>query len=147
MPKGGARPGAGRPPGVKNTPRFDREAWPEGSVPVIPPAREVYRERLDAAASDEVQRVIERALSRINDVMEQRVHPQMQNGVLKAATTILEELRGPNVQRIQQTVDVNLKLADLVKMLDETERPGKAAKTIVAVPVTPVLPAKEQDNG
>ena len=147
MPPGGARRGAGRPPGTKNTERFNRDAWSDGSVPTLPPAREVYRERLDKTVSPEVQAVIDRALARINDCMEQRVHPQMVNSVLKAASTILEELRGPNVQRIQQTVDVNLKLADLVKMLDETERPGKAAKAVVAVPVTPVLPAKEQGNG
>lgn len=142
VPRGGAMPGAGRPVGSKNTARILKDGAP-GALSKLPPAREVYvGDRLHPDVSAEVQVVIDRALSRINDVMEQRVHPQMATTVLKAATSILEEVRGPEVQKVEQKVDLEVKLSDLLKMLDETER---KPPVIVTVPNPPALPAKDKE--
>ena len=131
MPRGGARPGAGRPKGSIEKPRILVEGAP-GALTSLPPAREVYQKRLDEGATPEVQAVIDRALSRINDVMEQRVHPAMAGSVLKASQQILEELRGPEVQKVEQKIDMTVKLAELIRMLDDTEKGA------------PALPAKER---
>jgi hypothetical protein len=144
MPKGGARPGAGRPPGTKNTKRFDREEGVAPSGGTGMPPREVRGHRAPANADPAEVALVARALSRIQDVMEQRVHPQQANGVLKAAEAIIEELCGPSVQKVEQRVEVDLRLADLIKMLDATDRPG-TKPVIVLPPITvPALPAPEE---
>ena len=90
--RGGKRPGAGRPPGVV-------EVLGRGEVKAIRAARLRVPEGIHPAAEEMAQR----ALERIVDVMEERVHHTQAGGVLKAATRLREEACGPLLQKVALT--------------------------------------------
>ena len=91
-PPGGARPGAGRPPGTKNT-------LPLGAVAALKAAGL----RVPPAASEAEKALADRALQRIADVLEEKVWHTSAGHVLKAAQTIREEVCGPVKQRVEHS--------------------------------------------
>lgn len=84
-PKGGKRPGAGRPQGSKNT-------LPLGAVKAI----KVAGLRVPESATPQERQLADRALERIVDVMEERVFAfgGQAHAVLTAARGIREEICG-----------------------------------------------------
>lgn len=83
MPRGGHRPGAGRPKGARN-------ALPQGSVKAI----KAIGLRVPEDATAEARATANRAFERIVDVMEEGVSPLMANSVLTAARHLREEICG-----------------------------------------------------
>lgn len=123
-PKGGARPGAGRPKGIKNT-------LPLGMVK----AMKAISRRLPSDASEDEKTVVERSLQRVADVMEGKVHSSIATPVLKAATYLNEEICGP----VARTVNLNAKLG-LAELLDEaTKIAEEEAAPPAEVPPEPVV--------
>lgn len=84
MAHGGKRQGAGRPPGKKNV-------LPQGTVAAIRAAKL----RVPEEASEEERELAGHALTRIIDVMDERVSSFNAHGVLTAARHLREEICGP----------------------------------------------------
>lgn len=91
-PPGGKRPGAGRPPGSKNT-------LPLGAVAAVKAAGL----RVPGSASEAQRELANRALQRIADVLEEGVHFTAAGHVLKAATILREEICGPVKQKVEHS--------------------------------------------
>lgn len=93
-PPGGRRPGAGRPKGSDN-------ALPYGAVQAVAS----LRHRVPEEVSPALKAIADRALSRVVDVLEERVGYREMAGVLKAATILREEVCGPLKQRVEHSFD------------------------------------------
>lgn len=93
-PPGGKRAGAGRPLGVKNTLAL-------GEVAAVKAAGL----RVPESATPEHRALANRALERIAAVMEEKVSYLQATPVLKASTTIREEICGPVKQRVEHSFD------------------------------------------
>ncbi len=83
-PPGGPRPGAGRKPGGFNP-------LPQGTVRAIHAARLRLPEGVHPAA----EALAQKALGRLEDVLDDRVDPFMVTGLLKAVAMAREEVCGP----------------------------------------------------
>lgn len=117
MPRGGARPGAGRPKGRKDKPL----------TPTVMKALRTInpkRYRVPDDAPPEMAELADRALQRISDVMEEGVEANLSPSVLKAAATIREEVCGPVEKKIRLTGTLEMMLAQL-----DTEDDGNALPT------------------
>ena len=103
--------------------KIEEPAEPVGYQPAparpIPPG--LARFRLPDSASPEAAALSDRALQRIEDVLEERVHPSAAPGVLKAAGMIRDEFCGPIPK------DINLKghlsLQDIVRAATKPSDP------------------------
>ncbi len=91
-PRGGKRPGAGRPEGSANTLGY-------GEVRAV----KACRLRVPADATPEQAELADRALQRLVDVMEEKVFYQVAGTVLGAATRVREETCGPLKQKHELT--------------------------------------------
>lgn len=95
--RGGKRPGAGRPLGAKNV-------LPQGAVLAIKAAGL----RVPQTATPAERELADRALSRIADVMEERVHSFGAFSVLTAARGLREEICGKVADKHEHDVRVTL---------------------------------------
>ncbi len=91
-PKGGTRPGAGRPSGSNNT-------LPLGAVDALKTLRHRVPEGAPALLAD----LAGEGLQRIVDVMNERVHFSAAASVLKAAAMLREEVCGPVAQKLEHS--------------------------------------------
>ena len=126
MPRGGARPGAGRPKG-------------SGLSPKVRPTSKMIRAagyRVPDDAPPEMRALADRALQRMTDVMEECVEPPAAPSVLKAAVAVREEVCGPVEKRIQISGSLE---ALLTASLQEDLAPIPIAATIVD-PTQDLLP-------
>lgn len=122
-PRGGARPGAGRPKGSK-------DILPKGAVKAL----QALSLRVPADAHPEAKELADRALFRIADVMEGKVHQSIATPVLKAATTIREEVCGPIVRKIELDAKVGISaILDEMANLPDGSEEGAAAAASEAV--------------
>jgi hypothetical protein len=111
-PHGGYRPGAGRPAGSKNV-------LPTGAVKAI----KALRLRVPDNAPEEAKELADRALSRVADVMNGKVHSSIATPVLKAATHIREEICGPLTKKIEVEGKLGLSgLLDAVGAMENEEK-------------------------
>lgn len=90
MPRGGKRPGAGRPQGSLG-------ALPRGSVAAV----KTLRWRVPESAPDQIAEIADEAFEAIVSVMRQEVDPALVNASLKAATVLREEICGPQKQQVE----------------------------------------------
>lgn len=127
---GGARPGAGRPPGsIKDDPLTKEERN----------ALRAMRYRVPEELKDsDVGEMADEALETIVDVMRQKVHPMYAPTVLKAATLIREEVCGPVVKRIE----LNMTLAQMLAAA--TADPDDNPDLLPSIDMRPALPAHLQ---
>ncbi len=103
---GGARPGAGRKPGTPNV-------LPRGAVKAL----KVCGLRVPKEVAPEVRELADTALSRVTDVMMEKVSIRRVNSVLKSAIHVREEICGP----VARQVNVDAKLG-IGALLDETNK-------------------------
>jgi hypothetical protein len=125
-PHGGARPGAGRKPGIPN-------ALPTGMVKAL----KALSLRVPADASEEAKELADRALQRVADVMDGKVHSSIATPVLKAATHLREEICGPIVRKIE--IDGKIGLSAI---LDEMEALPEHAEEAGVVAAEAVIEAE-----
>jgi hypothetical protein len=95
MPRGGRRPGAGRPKGSGN-------ALPLGTVTVLNTAR-IAERRLEARkdATPEDKAIVERVYERVAAVLEGKVHHSVAPSVLKAGAMVADAVAGPMAQKLE----------------------------------------------
>lgn len=110
-PPGGARPGAGRPPGTLNALRL-------GEVKAL----KVANLRVPESATDDEAQLAGIALSRMVDVMLGNEDFRQAPSVLKAATAIREEICKPVAQKIEHTgADGGQLVVEIHKYTDSEE--------------------------
>lgn len=109
MPRGGKRPGAGRPKGAKNV-------LPQGAVAAL----KAGLKRVPENATPEERELAALAMSRITDVMMERVSSFSMHGVLTASRTIREEICGKVAEKHEH--DVKVTLEDLIYQAVPKER-------------------------
>lgn len=124
MPRGGRRPGAGRPPGSKS--HGIGHNLPPG-MGAIKKAEDMMKEprlpkalRVPKDATEEEREVAEYGLQRILDVAAGRVHSRRAPAVLKGAIELRREVCGPIAQKVD--VDVRGRLEHLLTQSLEPEK-------------------------
>ncbi len=105
MPRGGARPGAGRP---RLSDDRDEDIFSPETYRALRSVRNSVR--VPADAPDDHREIADEAFDTIVEVMRGRVHPFMATVRLKAASMVREEICGPVVRKIE----VQSSLADLL---------------------------------
>jgi len=103
LPSGGARPGAGRPPGSRNV-------LPYGAVKAIRAAKfRVRKEYLDdPKLCDPVTEVAGYSFERTVQVLAGTIHSRKAPSVLKAAVAVREELCEPVVKETKFTGSISI---------------------------------------
>lgn len=99
-PPGGSRPGAGRKPG-------SNDVLPRGAVEAV----KAVRLRIPDGTPQEAEDIANRALQRVVDVMDGKVHYGARD-VLTAAAMVRNEVCGPIEQRVKTHHDVNIRVVD-----------------------------------
>jgi hypothetical protein len=129
-PKGGPRPGSGRKPGTTNV-------LPTGAVKAI----KALNMREPPNATESQKAILKETEDAVLKVMRGRVHGSIAMPVLKAATTVREEICGPIVKKIDLEAKVGLShLLDEVASLEKEE--AQAAEEKVVAPKGPVIRKK-----
>lgn len=143
MPRGGHRPGAGRPKGSKNSlpygtvkaiREFNKQerAMAKLNIPKTPKG---YRVPPDA--SPEAKEVADFAMDRLIAAAAGRVHPQKSTSVIKASVEIRKEICGPIAIKVE--ADVGGRLEKLLTASMEPDRPQLPGQVVDAQ----VLPEKD----
>ncbi len=123
-PKGGWRPGAGRPLGSPND-------LPTGAITAI----KATNLRIPEGTPIEHIMVADAAAQRVIDVMLGRVHSSIAQPVLKAATVLREEICGAVTRNLNVKAE-----ASITTILDEMSAIEKTEAAVVS-PKPPALPA------
>jgi hypothetical protein len=113
MPRGGARPGAGRPrtrplpdptaePRERGRPAGSKNVLPHGTVSTLNAAR-IAERRLETRkdATEEDRRIVTRVYERVGEVLEGRVLPAKAFAVLKAGAMVADAVAGPQAQKLE----------------------------------------------
>lgn len=113
-PPGGKREGAGRPAGTWNSLGY-------GEVKAL----KIAKLRVPDGASEGEAELAGVALGRMVDVMMDRLHPQSAGAVLKAATTIREEICKPIPKAVEVAgKDGGALVVNVVSLADEADDDG-----------------------
>lgn len=128
MPRGGKRPGAGRPPGSKNT-------LPLGAVRVLNAAR-VAERRLAGLkdATQEDKAIVERVFERVGEVLEGKVDAFRAGHVLKAGAMVADAVAGPQVQKVQHSLAGQHAAMVFAVIAEETAQAANAQPQLEQLP-------------
>jgi hypothetical protein len=122
-PKGGHRPGSGRPPGSKNL-------LPQNATKAI----KSLNMRVPADASEGQKELLQESEDAIVRVMRGKAHSSVANPMLKAAITVREEIVGPIAKQVNVKAEVGL-----TDMLDEVARIEAEEKKEQVVAKAPII--------